>query len=234
MTFLEICKRLHLILRIGEGAPGSQPVAVTAQDGVLAELVGWVQMANDDIVRNSEFWKFMTKPHTFTLPLDGRVVTLATLLGVNADYKQVQPFVNAEYSFLLSRAASEPEGGEQEVVYLPWQSFHGHSDIAPLSTGQPRYFTVNPNGDIEFDSKADRAYVMRSAYQLAPAPLVNNADVSQIPSRFHMTIVWWAVRNYYCVTRDSTQELSVKATAQLNRELTALRNSELPIFLSGA
>src|SRR5688500_20399606 len=80
MNYLALAKRVHLILRIGEETPGTQPVTVTAQQSVLAEIVQWVANAHDDICRMRAQGAFRRGGRTWLTPAGDSFSTRAELL----------------------------------------------------------------------------------------------------------------------------------------------------------
>lgn len=229
MNYLALTKRVHLILRIGEETPGTQPTTVAAQSGVLAEMVQWVTAAHDDICRLHTDWLFMRATGSFTLPQGAQTLSLADMRGAVATLGKPLPFVADNGAFI----GITGDGAEQTCEFVPYGHWIGTYDQAPIATGFPSYFTITPDGGMAFDTVADRAYSLRFQYSKAVVPLAADADLPMFDDAYHMTIVWWAILNYYCVSRDGVRELVQKADAELRRELTKLRNEQLPDFLLG-
>lgn len=229
MNFLALTKRLHLLLRIGEESPGSRPLTVTGQTGVLGEMVEWIKAANDDILRlHLDQWLFLKLVGEFTLAQGGSVLSRAQQVAAIPTLGALQPFTNDESSYVLCRPNDGTTNLEQTIEYIPYQRWFGGYDMLPLADGQPQRFTIAPNGDMQFDAYADRPYIIRTNYRAALLPLTTDNDVPLIPEDAHALIVWWAIVRYYCATRDGTREMREKANVEMNRELTALRNRWLP------
>lgn len=231
MNYLQLCQRAHLILRIGDETPGTEPQSVVSQKKVLAELVQWIAAAEQDIIRLHENWLFLNKPGSFVVPSGTHRMTLANIVSAVSDWNHIQPFVGADYGFLLIR----PTDGtaEQEVRFIVYEEWYGRHDVAPIPEGQPSFFTVTPTGDIEFDTTTEREYTVRCNYRKNAPVMTANDSVPTIPESAHLTIVWWAIVNYYCTSRDGTDKMAQKAGVNLRRELTAMRNKYLPAFTLG-
>lgn len=227
MNALDLAQRLHLILRVGEGVPGSEPSAFDGQTGVLGEIVNYIKASYDDIIRLHPDWLFLEDQLTATLAATQRVITRATL-STAADpdvFDFARTFVSNNAAFVLIRP---PGGAECPVWYVSYQSWNGHVDAATLPSGMPTRFTITPAGELLFDSFADRDYEVRLPYRKGFTQLEQDDDEPVIPVDHHLTIVWWAVVNYYCLTREDVERLRQRASEQLSRELTNLRNRWLP------
>lgn len=228
MTFLDLCKVVHLILRVGEETPGTQPVAVTGQSGQLAEIVEYVKRSHADICRLHPNWLFMQASGTVSLTVGSRKVTKAALLAAYPNLGRVMPFVVNDGAYL--GITPDGESAEQTVIHVSYQDWIGNYDAPPIPSGMPRHFTITPDGDIEFDANADRAYSIRFMYRKRVVDLAADGDQPMFDEDYHMLIPWWAVRRYYCASRDSTNELLQKSDVEMRRELHRMRNDLLPDF----
>lgn len=227
MNFLQIAQRVHLLLRIGEERPGTQPTTVVGQVGVLAEMVSWVSASVTDICNLHPEWLFLRGSGTVPLASGASSITLATLQANLTGYVRLVPFVDSNRAYILIKAAGN--NTEVEVEYCPHEEWYGHHDVEPLpANAMPSVFTIAPNGDLLFNSESDQAYTVRTSYRRTQGALAADADETIIPDECDMLVVWWAIVRYYCVSRDGTMELRNKAQVELNRELTSARNKYLP------
>ena len=230
MNFLELAQRTHLLLRVGEGAPGTEPTTVTGQVGVLNEIVEYVRASHDDICRLHTDWEFMRARGTLPLPMDGRVLTRSALNVVLPDMHKVVPLTRTNDDAYILMAPDSDLARVNPVFFVPRTRWHGIYDRAPIPTGMPGRFTISKGG-LEFDAVADQDYTLMVEYRLKIVPLADDDDEPMFDDEYHSTIVSWAIVNYYCASRDGTAELLAKHTAILRRELTKLRNEQLPDFL---
>lgn len=231
MNFLALSKRVHLLLRIGEEAPGTAPTTVADQEGVEGEIVQWVAASHNDICRKHPNWLFMIGTGTFPVPEGTRTIAESAIEVLLPDFGQLAPMTRANGALMLIVADGVADSAEMEVEYIPYSLWGGNYDIAPLPTGMPTRFTLNPSGGIEFDSTADRDYTLRFNYRKDVADLADDEDEPMFGTDYHNAIVWWAIVHYYCATRDGTEKLLEKADRQLRREMTKLQNEQLPDFL---
>lgn len=228
MNYLALCKRAHLLLRIGDETPGTQPAAVTGQTGVLQEIVSWIAAAHEDICLSKTTWAFMRGTATWTLANGSRTILKAAQLGVTADLDKPVPFVDDNGAFVGLVANGVAGAAEMPCQYVPYADWPGNFDVPPIGTGTPNYVTIRPDGALEFDAIADRAYDIRTPYRKAVVPLAADADEPMFDRDYHNAIVWWGIRHYYCLTRDGSAELLQKAEIELRREMTKLWNEQLP------
>lgn len=233
MNALDLAQRIHLILRVGSEAPGTEPVAFAGQVGVLGEITRWVNAAYSDIVRQHNNWTFMLLDGEATLAAGTSDITLAAWRAAVPGLDRLSPYVGEDYGFVLARDPAVANAAEHPVALVPFQKWHGHHDAGPRPGGMPTRCTISPNGDLLFNSTPDRAYTVRSLYSRMVTPLAVDADEPIIPVEHHELIVWWAIVRYYCVSRDGTAELRQKAQVELTRELTAMRNRWLPAITLG-
>lgn len=231
MNFLSLAKRVHLLLRIGEEAPGTAPDAVTGQTGVEGEMVQWVAASHNDICRRHPDWLFMQGEGSFPVPTGTRIVAPSAIRVVHADYGKLAPMTRADSAMLLITPDDVADAAEMEVEYVTYHKWSGHYDVAPHPTGMPSRFTIAPDGRIVFDAITERDYTLRFNYRKAVVDLAADEDEPMFGSDYHDAIVWWAIVNYYCATRDGVKELREKAAVALNREMTKLQNEQLPDFL---
>ena len=231
MNYLQLCKRVHLLLRTGEDAPGTAPTTVTGQVGVPAEIVQWVAASHEDICRLHTDWSFMRGEGELPVPSGARIIAKSAIEVVLPEMGKLVPLARGnDEAFILLAPDSAPEQ-QIEVLYVPNSRWYGTHDRLPLSTDMPRYFTVNPTGGIEFNTIADRDYTARVMYRKVITALDSDADEPMMDSDYHLTIVQWAIVHYYCASRGDIKELREKHDLILRRELTKLRNEQLPDFL---
>lgn len=232
MNFLAACQRLHLLLRIGEETPGSEPTTVVGQTRTNAEMVAWIAAAHDDICRHRKGWLFMQDDCELALPEAGRIITPSAIDAQVADFNALVPFVDREGAFVLVTPDEETDPADQHIIFVPPEKFFGRLDRAPLSTGQPRYFSLRQDGALVFDTIADRDYTIRTRYRKDIVALAADADEMMVPEENAMAVVEWAIINYYCASRDGVAELYQKHERILRREMTNLYNQQLPDMLA--
>ena len=230
MNFLALCKKVDLILRIGEETPGTQPTTVVSQSGVLFEIVQWVTQSHDDLCRMRTDWAFMRGSGSFSLPLGDRFITLTEMRAAYPTLGKMVPFVTNDGAYLGITPTGVAGAAEGTVEYVPYQHWQGNYDAAPLSSGMPTHYTLTPDQGLEFNTLADRAYTIRGNFRKQVVPLAADTDLPMFDDDYHSTIVWHAIVHYYCPSRDKTLELRQKADLEYKRELTKMVNEQTPDF----
>lgn len=223
-TFLDLCRQVHRYARIGEDAPGTAPVTVQAQVGVLAEIVGWVQDAYADIQSDQDDWLFMEK--------DGQVTIAVTN---NAASVQVDDFgsircYSADDCTRYILCAETGSDSWQPVYFIPWNDWAGgmYERAGALdANGMPAYFTVAPDGSFRLYPTPLKSVDLKFAYRRAPHVLMADTDSPIFPARHHVAIVWRALM-YHADTRDGTSEEYKKWERRRVQAMERLYREQLP------
>ena len=232
MNYLQLVQDVLLILRAGNDKLSSPPTDVVGLDGVQYEIARWVAMSVLDIQNWKAGWLFMRRRAEISVPAGGRVVSVR---GSIPDLNFVIPSTGDNDAPFITTFAN-PGDAEIKCYYIPYEAWRGSVyDREPRSqSSAPIRFTIRPDQSLEFDPEPSSAIIARFDYQCAPEPIGNDKDaVPIIPVQYHRAIVWWAVVNYYCTTRDGANYLLRTGQAQLTRELTRLRNDQLPAVTYG-
>lgn len=230
MNYLALTRKLDLILRIGTETPGTQPASIAGADGVHAEMVQYIKHAHEDICLSETNWAFMLGAATFSLPAGDRFITKAEMLVAQPTLDRIVPFAGQEGAHLGMTPTGVSGAAEIPVMYVQYQHWQGHYDVAPITTGVPTHFTITPDGAVEFNTLADREYTMRCNFRKQVVQLVDDDDLPMFDATYHNAIVWWAIVHYYCPSRDKTMELRNKADVELRREMHKLHIEQLPDF----
>lgn len=226
MTYLELCQRYHLLARLGEDAPGTAPTAVTAQAGVLSEIVQHIALSYADILALHGYsWRFLTKRADLALVNGTATVDPSATI---ADYEEIKPSdAEGHARFILTYLVDESD--ETQVYYVPYAQWRqSFVDRGTPAEGRPYRFTVRDDGLLQFDPVPNDAYRIKFDYRRTANVLAANADEPLFAAKHHPTIVWWALENYYCTTRDGTNEFRAKCELQRKRGMKNLAREELP------
>lgn len=227
-TFLELCRRVHRYARIGQDAPGTAPVTVADQKGVLAEIVGWVQDAWEDIQTDQVDWRFREASATIAAPSGDRTVDVTSLID---DYEQLRPFASEyRHRHILVAKSGAGASASQPVWFVEWEHWRGgryeHGGGAEVS-GMPGYFTIMPDSKLRLYPTPDAAIDLTLSYQRALQELAEDLDEPIMPPRHHTAIVWRALM-YYADTRDKTQEPYRKWERRRLEAMRELYRDQLP------
>lgn len=227
-TFLELCRDVHRLVRIGEDPPGTAPETVIDQEGVLAEIVGWVQDAYRDIQEDQQDWAFRERVATVTVPAASRAVDAALL---PADYEALRPYTSDYcHRHILVAPAGAGAVAQQPVWFVPWEEWRGgryEHGQASIATGQPNHFTVAPDGAWRLYPTPAAPVDLTFAYTRTLHELEQDGDQPIIPDRYAKAIVWRALL-FYADSRDKTQEAYQKWERRRKQAMARLYREQLP------
>lgn len=227
MTYLQLCQRLHLLLRAGQGNVGTQPSTVIGQADFLREVVTWIDQSYQDLQNLHPDWLFRQTQGTLALTTR-EVDPTATL----TDYLELQP-TEASSTERYITVYKDTVADETPCYYLPFEQWtFGVFDRGTRSTGRPVRFTITPQETMLFDPTPD-AYTARFNYTRTVQTLSADADIPIVPAPYQQAIVYWAMARYYGLTRDDSDKLLIKAETALQRELNRLTRDQLPEYTVG-
>lgn len=223
MNYLELAQETMAILRIGQGDIGEEPVAVANQQGKSAEVLRFVRRSWIDIQNDQTGWRFMRKEGLLTLPQGQRRASTASI-----DDFDTLMLADSEGSGRFITMYSDSVSDERPVRFVPWADWQqSHLARGPFGVGEPGRFSLRPDGQLDFDLIANRAYTLRVWYKRTPQLLAVATDVPIMASRYRMAIVWWAVNRYYCATRADAKNLYAMSRENLMREMRKLIHDQL-------
>lgn len=202
MTFLELCQRAAS--ESGTVSGEAQPAAVTGQTGRLAKVVGWVKSAWDDIQRERDDWRWMRAD--FEGQTLASVDTYAASAFSLTRWSQWRLNMHGDSGISIYKQ-SEGANDERALRAMEWQTFRAHYLRGVHSNGFPDVVSIDPQGRLRFYPKPDDVYVVRGEYQMAPQTLAANSDTPEMPSQFHMLIVWRALGDYLAVDDEAMGQL---------------------------
>lgn len=226
MTFLQLCQMTHRYLGIGDQLPGTAPTTVVGQTGVLSEIVQWVQDAYAKVQREQPFWDFLIKSSTWQLSTAAAITAPATIVGIISDYSRLVPMTDNRGNryilandLFLTRAA-------WPVYYEKYEDFRGYRDRAPIPTGQPTVFTMEPDQSLHLYPTPDATYRFNFNYRRTLGTLAADADTPILPSQFHEAIAWRAVM-LWAIQRENPNKYAI-AKAEYEALADQCRRDQLP------
>jgi hypothetical protein len=183
MNFLSLAKRL----RQEAGISGTGPATVLSQTGEMLRVVDWILAAYEDIQNAHTSWRFLRTNFSFST-VDGQQQYTPAQAGVTDMGSWVQEGIS-----LYSSAADE-----QFLTYTPWDNFKAVYGIGTHRTtkGRPTVVSVTPANSLALWQLPDAVYACLGEYYKTAATMTADADIPNIPARFHMAIVWKALMYY--------------------------------------
>lgn len=200
MTFLELVQRLRTESR-STASGSSGPTTVVSQTGVFQTLVNLTAEAWATIQRWSTDWLWLRAK--FTLPTVASTSSYAYASATDvasssaiSRFRQWLPFDEYGRSNLTIYLTSAGVSGERHLTYMPWGDFRAIYQVGTEQTGTPINFSITPDLKIILGPTPSAVYTLRGEYQKSNQTLSVDADTPEMPTDYHMLIVWEALRQY--------------------------------------
>ena len=208
MTFLELCQRLRQ--EVGAAGNGPQSVQLNGCGGEYARLIEWIKRAWHEIQTEQPRWRFAWAQGGF----------------------DVQPeFRNYEIPDDVREWA--PKTLQCNGVPLTQVSWPDFRERYSEDTGnpRPRYITLRPDGMLLMDTTPDAHGRVTYEYWRTPQELIENTDVPRMSERFHMAIVYRAMR-YYGYYENAPEVIQAADRGEA-RVFVEMVNDEMPCMETG-
>jgi hypothetical protein len=200
---------------------------VLNQTGELERVVAWVKNAYVDLQNQQPNWRWMRSEFS--------VQTVANVDSYAYDAAGVIDSISAaaidrfarwwdeEFQIYLTSAGI---GGRH---YLPYNSWDLHRQVwhtGSPNAGYPSEVSIDPRDKLRLGAKPDAVYTLTGEYQKSPQILAADADVPEMPGRFHQIIVTRAMRRYAAF--HAAPEVDVAADRIEGPLVLALEIDQLP------
>jgi len=185
INYLQLCQRVFQ-----EGGISGQLTSTQNQTGEAARVVGWVATAYQEILNDQGMvWNFQHKSHAVQLTPNVGTYSFADLAlptGVQWDTRSMRVAINANFS---------------DETFLQHMRFDQFRDYWLFSSrrdtkSRPLNVAVDTETNLRIAPLPDAPYWLILQYQDNPATLIEEGDTPIFPARFHMVIVWRALRHY--------------------------------------
>lgn len=192
-TNLVLCKKL----RQNCVDSGTGPITVVGQTGELLRLVDWISDSWNDIQTSSEFWRWMRKSfYVDTVAADGAyafgdctdTVSLAVITRWARWYQG-----KYDWKCYLS---SGGVAGEYFLIWMDWEDFKYQYRKGTQTDGKPIHVSQDPTGAFVLGPKPSAVYRVSGDYQIGTQIMTADADLPEMPARFHDLIMYEAMSKY--------------------------------------
>ena len=198
MNYLDLCQRLVRETGISDSGPST----VVGQIGDLRRVTDWINDAWLKIQSMRKTWRWMWSTGSSTLTANTYTVTLPSTV------ERIE-------------RVSLGQGYLQEET---WENFA--NAYREVTGGQPSVYAIRPDGVLVFNAKPEANETVTYEYYETPISMANNNDLPGMPDRYHMLIVYAALRDY--AQFDVAPELEAKAALQYQMMLADLERDQLP------
>lgn len=229
MNFLAICQRAAR-----ESLMGNQPGTVVGQSGDLARIVDWCADAYGDIQRrylDEPAWRWLRSAFTFNTVSGTGAYAYSTAVDTNlvAAISRFNRWITHDEDGLPNITCylqSGGVGGEGRLTYLEWSHFRRLYRMGSQNNGQPAHFTIDPQNQLVLGPTPADVYVITGEYQRGAQVLAADADVPEMPSDYHLLVVWWAIQKYG--QSKVAAEIFNRGVMEGNRMMRQLEANQLP------
>ena len=121
--------------------------------------------------------------------------------------------------------------GEYFLQWMNWEDFRYLYRRGTQTNGQPIHVSVDNNMNIVLGPKPSVVYVVSGGYTIGPQTLAADADIPEMPTRFHRLITYEALSRYG--GSRIAPEAMVRAIAEGTPLRAALELDQLPRFRLG-
>ena len=197
MNYLELCQRLVRETGIADTGPTS----VVGQVGDLRRVTDWINDAWLSIQSSRPDWLWMWSYGSSTL---------------NA----------GTYSVSLPNTVESIERvriGDRDLAKIRYDKFA--TAYRTVTEGTPTAWTINPLGALLVNAKPSSSETISYEAYSTPTTMTTNIDAPGMPSRYHMVIVYKALRDYALF--DVAPELERKAVMSFENMLADLERDQL-------
>lgn len=243
-TYLQLCQQVHRWVRSGNYDPGSRPAAIASEtDPDVKDVIFFANEAWQQIQQYHPDWEWMRAQATLNLVSGTRTYSPATIRGTVTRYEQLKSLYGATRHdgprYCLVQDSAVATNSQMPTYYVPYNFWRGFFDRQPRPANSfPIRFTVQTDDTIEFDpapnlAPSGSAWKFAFDYRKTPQALTADADVAELPDRYHDLIVWWAVR-LFCASRANSDALETTAIEKVKYWLAKVAADQLPelIFMT--
>lgn len=200
MNYLELCQRLVRETGIADSGPNQ----VAGQVGDMRRVVDWINDAWLMIQSMRKNWRWMWSTGSSTLTAGTYEVTLP------ADVER------------LVRVST----GDSYLQELTWNEMA--EAYREIGDGSPSVWAIRPDGVLVFNAKPLANKTVSYEYYEVPQSMSQNIDLPGLPERYHLLIVYAALKDY--AQFDVAPELEKKAVIAYEMMLADLERDQLPII----
>lgn len=215
MTFVKLVERL----RSECGVSGSPLLTAQNLSGELLRLANWIADTWNEIQTSREDWKFMRTNFTFNTG-SAQSYTPAQANATNfADWKQDSLWI---YNTALG------VGDQVPLPQMDWDWFREMYIRGPQNPQRPMTYSIDPQMNLWFGPPPDNptTYNLTGEYWTQPVVLAGDTDAPSMPARFHMLIVYEAMKKY--AGFEAASEVYQRGVSEGSRLWANLEKDQLP------
>jgi hypothetical protein len=203
------------------GFVGDGPVTVLNQAGRKADVVRWVQQANEEIHASRTDWRFDWARAGFTLVAGQDTYNPVVDFSLSEGVRDFNRAPAANYVYPTAQGVA----GRNFLLLREWADFRG-MNVPQASGNVPTIFSIQPDGQVVYYPCPSVVCTVVHEYTRHAPTLAADTDLPRIPMRFHMAIAWKAVMIACGKTKDFARHDT--AEEQYERLMDAMLREETP------
>jgi len=114
--------------------------------------------------------------------------------------------------------------------YDRWRNAYEYGALRQVAT-RPIEITITPQLNLAFGPIAASGYTVVGDYYKVPTELVSNTDTPELPSQFHLAIVYKAMLAYGMY--ESASEVVQRATMEMDKWMRRIHTNQMPEITAG-
>lgn len=191
MDFLALVKRTA---RESGTIAGSGPSTVSNQTGQNLLCVEAVQHAYELIQNAHAGWRWLRAEFSTTItaatpPTEARYTAAGFGLTRFAEWWRDAPGYRPMRLYQTATGVAD----ESKLKEIEWETWKDKWGFGSVSANRPTEWAVAPDLRLCLGPPPNAAFTLRGEYQKGNQTLSDNTDTPEMPSQFHMAIVWRAV-----------------------------------------
>ena len=199
MTYLQLCQRVAK--ECGVSTNTTVPSTITAQTGILGDIVNWVATAWEEIQARHQNWRWMRSRFSVSATVGDDSYAYGDCTDDIASaaisrFRRWWPLDDQGYNNAKIYLTSAGVGTENWLRFIPYASFRSIYKIGTQTNGYPAFITVDPQNNLLLGPAPDGTYTVSGEYQRGGLALDDDNDTPDLPADFHMLIVWRAAQKY--------------------------------------
>lgn len=224
MTYLQLAQRAAMECDIS----GAGPTTVAGNVGELKRICTWVAQAWTDIETAHTDWGWMLKDASFET-VAGQAEYTPAQCGITEaalGWELGEWVKNRFRNYVTANGVISEVIMDSDCTYDGWRNNYSYGATRSTRT-RPLVVAIHPNQqNLLLGPYPDAGYTITGQYYRAPVPLVDDADVPDIPTQFQMAIVYKAMMYYGAY--ESAPEVFSRGEQEFGKMMARMDASRLP------
>lgn len=229
-TFLQLAQK---VASESGTIQGTLPTTVSGQTNRLGKIVRWTNDAWRSIQNAHASWKWMRSDFTGSTVAAQRLYTGAQM-SVSSRFAEWICTGDAEtenrYSCYLAATGVADEG---QLQFVDWDTFYSRCMRGTQTNARPIFFSISPDNQLALHPIPDAVYTVRGPYRKDVQELTADADVPEMPARFHDLIMDVALASMMTIHDEAQVQMPLYRLRQIAR-FCELERDQLPRITIGA